>query len=422
MFQAGAQVGRIYSTVWQSALSWNFSSTGGPYVQNRNCLEATPCYTNNVDLNTGLFVAGTTDTLGLTAGSLGGITCSNSTTDVCYSSFGFAFDPSADQSVADDGTIQCNNNGINRVAGNGGAALLDTDPSISDGTRDGQFCILQGTSDANAVTIAHNTNVDLSNGSSVTLKQGDTLVLIWDSGDSMWYQTPRDSVSDNAAYSSLWAHPNTATVTISTQDTLTAIDSFANVGPEDSSANAVGSAASDTITIGTYGAGVYAISIGASLTTATASRHFKIAACIDLSAAKTITDATNATPIVVTSAGHGLKNGDIVIISGVGGNTAANGSRIATSVTTDTFELEDLDHSDVAGTGAYTTGGTVDTVCPGSLIVDRAVSVTEIGSGSRSGMYQLSSGDAVVAYAANTDSTDNLTLYQITLTANRIDR
>src|SRR5262249_26844427 len=40
---------------------------------------------------------------------------------------------------------------------------------------------------------------------------------------------------------------------------------------------------------------------------------------------KAITGATNASPIVVTSNGHGLTNGETVRISGVGGNTAANG-------------------------------------------------------------------------------------------------
>lgn len=67
----------------------------------------------------------------------------------------------------------------------------------------------------------------------------------------------------------------------------------------------------------------------------------------------TITDATNATPIVITSAAHGLANGDIVAIRNVGGNTAANGVFIVANKTTDTFEL-----SASVGSGAYTSGGT----------------------------------------------------------------
>lgn len=66
-----------------------------------------------------------------------------------------------------------------------------------------------------------------------------------------------------------------------------------------------------------------------------------------------ITNATNASPIVVTSTSHGLANGDFVGIAGVGGNTAANNVWKVANVTTDTFELE---YS--TGNGAYTGGGT----------------------------------------------------------------
>ena len=53
-----------------------------------------------------------------------------------------------------------------------------------------------------------------------------------------------------------------------------------------------------------------------------------------------ITDATNATPIVITSASHGLSNDDYVIIQGVGGNTAANGRFQVKNKTTNTFEIK----------------------------------------------------------------------------------
>lgn len=65
-----------------------------------------------------------------------------------------------------------------------------------------------------------------------------------------------------------------------------------------------------------------------------------------------ITDATNATPIVVTIATHGLSNGDHVVIEGVGGNTAANASWLIDNVTANTFELVGS-----VGSGAYTSGG-----------------------------------------------------------------
>lgn len=65
-----------------------------------------------------------------------------------------------------------------------------------------------------------------------------------------------------------------------------------------------------------------------------------------------ITGATNANPIVITSANHGLQNGLKVTITGVGGNTAANTTAVVANKTTNTFELQG-----VAGNGAYTSGG-----------------------------------------------------------------
>ncbi len=66
-----------------------------------------------------------------------------------------------------------------------------------------------------------------------------------------------------------------------------------------------------------------------------------------------ITGATNATPIVITIASHNLTDGDQVTIAGVLGNTAANGTWVIASVTTNTFGLVTS-----VGNGAYTSGGT----------------------------------------------------------------
>lgn len=78
------------------------------------------------------------------------------------------------------------------------------------------------------------------------------------------------------------------------------------------------------------------------------------------SAGKSITGATNATPIVITCTSHGYSNGDIVMIKKVGGNTAANGLFKIANVATHTFELTDPETgSNIAGSGAYTSGGNV---------------------------------------------------------------
>jgi hypothetical protein len=69
----------------------------------------------------------------------------------------------------------------------------------------------------------------------------------------------------------------------------------------------------------------------------------------------TITGATNASPIVITSANHGLNTGDVVGITGVVGNTAANDAWIITKVDANNFSLQSS-----AGNGAYVSGGMVN--------------------------------------------------------------
>lgn len=67
----------------------------------------------------------------------------------------------------------------------------------------------------------------------------------------------------------------------------------------------------------------------------------------------TVTGATNATPIVITtSAAHLMTTGQRVRVYGVLGNTAANGSFIITVLSGTTFSLNGS-----VGSGAYTSGG-----------------------------------------------------------------
>lgn len=67
----------------------------------------------------------------------------------------------------------------------------------------------------------------------------------------------------------------------------------------------------------------------------------------------TVTDATAATPVVITTdADHGLTTGDTVEISGVGGNVDANGVFSVTVLSSTTFELDDS-----SSESAYTGGG-----------------------------------------------------------------
>ncbi|MBV9028051.1 MAG: hypothetical protein JO311_05500 [Candidatus Eremiobacteraeota bacterium] len=69
--------------------------------------------------------------------------------------------------------------------------------------------------------------------------------------------------------------------------------------------------------------------------------------------ARLVTNATNATPIVVTTAAaHGMATGQRVMVAGVSGNTGANGTWVIGTTTSTTLQL-----TGSAGTGAYTSGG-----------------------------------------------------------------
>lgn len=72
-----------------------------------------------------------------------------------------------------------------------------------------------------------------------------------------------------------------------------------------------------------------------------------------LTGSGSITGASNAAPIVITQTAHGFANGDVVFVSGVGGNTAANGAWVIANVTANAYDLVGS-----TGSAAYTSGGT----------------------------------------------------------------
>lgn len=81
-----------------------------------------------------------------------------------------------------------------------------------------------------------------------------------------------------------------------------------------------------------------------------------------LSTSGSITGATQANPVVITSTAHGLTNGQVVYISGVGGMTQINGLAFTVAgVTTNTFQLSAVNGT---GYGAFTSGGTWSLVRP----------------------------------------------------------
>jgi hypothetical protein len=77
-----------------------------------------------------------------------------------------------------------------------------------------------------------------------------------------------------------------------------------------------------------------------------------------------ITSATNATPIQITSSGHGLVTGQTVVVSGVTVNTAANGTWTITKVDANNFTLNGS-----VGNGVGTNGTWVAAVYVPALIM-----------------------------------------------------
>lgn len=108
-----------------------------------------------------------------------------------------------------------------------------------------------------------------------------------------------------------------------------------------------------------------------------------------------VLSATNATPIVVGATAHNLQPGFLVTIAGVLGNTAANGTFLVRSVNVNDFTIENLDHSNTVGNGAYTSAGSIFS---NDCLVDSGASPTfsglngyrlEIVSGTGSGQTRL---------------------------------
>ena len=86
---------------------------------------------------------------------------------------------------------------------------------------------------------------------------------------------------------------------------------------------------------------------------------------VDSTAIKVISGATAANPVVVTSTGHTLSNGDEVFISSVAGMVELNARQFKiANVLTNTFELQDMASVDIDGSAytAYTSAGTASLV------------------------------------------------------------
>jgi len=90
--------------------------------------------------------------------------------------------------------------------------------------------------------------------------------------------------------------------------------------------------------------------------TAISSKDYVIRVATANGSPKTITGATAANPVVITSTAHGLANGTVVALDSLGGMIELNGrSFVIANQATNTFELKGVDGTTYT---AYTSGGT----------------------------------------------------------------
>ena len=84
-------------------------------------------------------------------------------------------------------------------------------------------------------------------------------------------------------------------------------------------------------------------------------------------ASLSVSGATNASPIILTTSSMtsvSIRTGDTVMVSGVGGNTAANGTWVVEKLSSTTLALNGS-----TGNGSYTSGGTVAGTGSGTAVI-----------------------------------------------------
>ena len=134
-------------------------------------------------------------------------------------------------------------------------------------------------------------------------------------------------------------------------------------------------------------------------------------------ATKTITGATAANPVVITSNGHGLNNGNKIVISGVVGMTQLNGNTYyVQGATTNTFTLSSNTDpavtTNVDGSG-YTAYGSAGTITPKIPTTGQTGFLFEVDSTST----LLSSATAVVV-GSNLQFAGDSQYYRVTAVTN----
>jgi hypothetical protein len=212
----------------------------------------------------------------------------------------------------------------------------------------------------------------------------------------------------------------------STATTISLADSFFLVTDWDtdmSNALSTSDQANNRITIGQTGK--YSIVFAGHGESAAANKIFEYDV-FELEGTTAITGATQADPVVITAAGHGLSNGDRVAIKDAGGMVEIN-DRIFTvqDVSGATFELTDdggaSPANDIDGTGF---GGTIQKANQLQLVHSHrkfsAGGATDIGSfGSGRDFQVLTKDRTLELYIKDTTDATNFTFEHATLSIKR---
>ena len=241
----------------------------------------------------------------------------------------------------------------------------------------------------------------------------DSYGKIWtESNNELFYQSGDGATHllHGDAFSNMWFHGlNRDVVEITTANLFTLINSFDVVGEEDDLTNVVANTTNNDMTIGTNAAGKYSLTFHASITSSSAASEMIVAMGITLATPLNITGATNTTPIVITSNGHGLEKGDMVTIDGCTGNDAADGDWFVSVAGTDMFTIVTLAGANSVGNGVYNSGsGDVDIKYPGNLLIHRKVSLNDLVGGGANADMNLNASDKIKMYGVNIGATRDL--------------
>ena len=143
-------------------------------------------------LSLGTMAAQDANVVAVTGGTIAGVTVSASTLAASAATTlagVVALTPSALQTVAPANLIEVSAGKV-RVAGSGAPVVLTSKPTVALGTLDGQLLLVQGTSDANTVTLQDDGSLAGSKlrlgSTSRVLGAGDSVLLSWDATLGMW--------------------------------------------------------------------------------------------------------------------------------------------------------------------------------------------------------------------------------------------